>query len=129
MTTWNDVKRYIHSNYKAEDLTDDAIKLLFDTGRLRSQLVFLVHIESESGEDWLQVHSPIGDRGEVDLERAAEILSTKVAGGLMIIGDKVLVTNSSPLSNLDTNELVDPMLSILRTADELENTLLGVDRH
>ena len=47
----------------------------------------------------------------------------------MIIGDKVLVTNSSPLSNLDTNELVDPMLSILRTADELEDTLLGVDRH
>lgn len=41
MTTWTDVKRFVHSTYKAEELSDTLLKLVFDTADRRSQIVFI----------------------------------------------------------------------------------------
>ena len=53
MATWGDVKTFVHDNYKADDLSDDVMKMVFETGDLRSQLVFLTHYTLKEGtEDW-----------------------------------------------------------------------------
>ncbi|WP_395245179.1 hypothetical protein ACGGZK_05095 [Agromyces sp. MMS24-K17] len=129
MTTWSDAKRYIHSNYRAEDVDDNLIKLVFETTNLRSQIVFVAHDSTGNGTEWIRVNSPIGNVEQIDLKSAAVRLSDKIVGGLVIYGDLVFVTNGVPLENLDTNELVEPMLRVLSIADELEAEFLGTDVH
>lgn len=129
MTTWNDVKNYIHNNYKADDVQDTLLQLVFQIDGLRSQLVFVGYDRTESGIEWVKVHSPIGLVADLDIARTASLLSEKVAGGLVIIGEKAFVTNAVPLANLDANELVEPMSLVLNVADQLEAQLLGVDTH
>jgi hypothetical protein len=41
MATWSDLAGYVRSNYKIADENSSLIKMVFETGNLRSQLVFL----------------------------------------------------------------------------------------
>jgi len=127
MTTWMDVKRFVEANYRFEEVNDSLLKLLFETGDLRSQLVFVGYDKSGADVEWIRVNSPVGPVQQLDLHGAATRLGDKIVGGLVIIGDYVYVTNSVPLQNLDANELVEPMLRVMSIADELEKEMLGTD--
>ena len=127
MTTWADTKRYLHANYLVDEVAPNVLKLLFTTANERSQIAFVALETSNTGVDWVRVNSQIGLVGEVDLRLAAEALTARIVGGLVVYGDTVHVTNSVPLANLDANELVEPLERVVSIADELEAQLLGRD--
>ncbi len=127
MATWADVHRFVHNAYKAEDLNDSLIRLLFNTANLRKQIVFLEHAVNDSGSEWLKVTSPIGTTAQVDPTQAATLVSEMLVGGISMGGDYVYVTNSMPMANLDANEIIEPMERVLNIADYLEKEIVGAD--
>lgn len=127
MTTWSDVNRFVHANYTAENINDSTIKLIFDTGNLRSQIVFVARSWNDTGAEWVKVNSPIGTIGEVDVRRAAEIVGGMLVGGIMSDGAYVYVTNAMPMQNLDANEITEPLVRVVTIADSIEAELLGTD--
>src|SRR6266702_3776384 len=70
MATWQDVTEYVRSHYKiAGEEKGLMIKLVFETGEMRSQLVLLTHHTLlDDAEEWLQISSPVASLGQVNLE-------------------------------------------------------------
>ncbi len=129
MATWADLSAYIHSNYKVSDFDDNMIKLVFETGDLRSQVVILWHLVlSDGSEEWIQIESPFGELGSVDLAKALQAIGNTVCGGLALVGNLVTFRHSLPLQNVNINELESPPGLVTTTADHLERTLTGGDR-
>lgn len=120
MATWSDVKRFVGSRYTVEELSDTLLKLVFDVGNLRSQVVFVEYAGNDSGASWMKALSPIGSVDEIDLRRASEVLSTMIFGGLISSDGWVYVTNGIPLGDLDPNEVTEPLERIAGIADGLE---------
>lgn len=127
MTTWNEVKTYVHQNYKVEDVHEGLMKLLFEVSLGRSQLVFIEHAHNDSGADWIKVVSPIGKLDSVNVVEAAKYVAKTIVGGILVEGDLVCVTNAMPLQNLDANELDEPMRRVTMIADDIEKLLTGTD--
>ena len=129
MATWSDVKMFVHDNYKVDDLSDEVMKMVFETADLRSQLVFLTHYTLQAGEeDWVSVESPFGEVGKVDLNRALEEAGNLVCGGLSQVNTMVTLKHSIPLENLNINEFQRPLALVVNSADALEKTLVGGDK-
>ena len=129
MATWSDVKTFVHNNYKADDLSDEVMKMVFETADLRSQLVFLTHYTLAGGaEDWVAVESPFAEIGNVDLGKALEEAGNLVCGGLSKVNSMVTLKHSVPLENLNINELQRPLALVVNSADALEKSLVGGDK-
>jgi hypothetical protein len=129
MATWSDVKTYIHETFKVDDLSDEVMKMVFETGDLRSQLVFLTHYTLQAGaEDWVAIESPFAEVGSVDLDKALEEVGNLVCGGLSRVATMVTLKHSIPLANLNINELQRPLALVVNSADTLEKKLVGGDR-
>jgi hypothetical protein len=129
MTTWNDLLGYVHSNYKIADERPDMIKLIFETGSLRSQVVILWHMTlANSNEEWVQIESPFGELGSLDLAAALQAVGNTVCGGMALFGNLVTFRHSLPLDNLNINEFESPLALVTTTADQLEKTLTGGDK-
>ena len=128
MSTWADLVTYVHSNYKVSDESQNSIKLVFETGNLRSQVVVLWHLTLERGEEWVQIESPFGELGQVDLNAALQHVGNTVCGGLALVGNLVTFRHSLPLANININEFEGPLHMVTGTADQLERTLTGGDR-
>jgi hypothetical protein len=130
MATWTDLKAYIHDHYKIADERDDMIKLIFDMGGMRSQVVIVWHVQlSGNGEHWVQIESPFGELGSVDLNAALTAVGNTVCGGMALAGG-TLVTfrHSVPLDDLSINEFEAPLALVTGTADRLEQALTGGDK-
>jgi hypothetical protein len=129
MATWADVITYVRSTYKIADEKPDAIKLVFEVGGLRTQVVMLWHLTLADGrEEWVQIESPIGNVNSIDLRRALESVGDTVCGGLGKLGDLVTFRHAVPLANININELEVPLALVTSTADDLERTLVGGDQ-
>ncbi len=129
MATWGDVKTFVHENYKADDLSDEVMKMVFETADLRSQLVFLTHYTLQSGaEDWVSVESPFAEIDAVDLGKALDEVGNLVCGGLSKVNTMLTLKHSVPLANLNINELQRPLALVVNSADALEKTLVGGDK-
>jgi hypothetical protein len=129
MTTWNDLVEYVQSNYKITDQTPDMIKLVFETGSMRSQVVVLWHLTLTHGdEEWVQIESPFGELGTLDLTAALQQIGNTVCGGMALYGNLVTFRHSIPLENLNINEFESPLGLVTKTADTLERTFTGGDR-
>lgn len=126
MASWHDIQGFIRSTYKAEVIGDSALKLLFNTRGLRTQVVFVEHTFNDTS-DWIKVSSPIGTADEVDLRTAASLLSRMVVGGIVIEEGYVYVVNAMPTQNIDANEITEPLERVMNIADSLEAQLLGKD--
>jgi hypothetical protein len=130
MATWADVITYVRSTYKIADEKPDAIKLVFEVGGLRTQVVMLWHLTLAGGrEEWVQIESPIGNVGTVDLRRALDAVGDTVCGGLGKLGDLVTFRHAVPLANININELEVPLALVTSTADDLERSLVGGDQY
>lgn len=128
MARWQDVRTFIHQQYKAEDMGENIMKLVFDVGDGRSQLVFLIREALLDGsEEWVVVASPFAPQAAADLAKVVDKVANLVCGGLSRIGEHLVLKHALPLANMDTNELIRPMQLVLTSADKLEQELLGSD--
>ncbi|HEX5495838.1 MAG TPA: hypothetical protein VFX70_14805 [Mycobacteriales bacterium] len=130
MASWPELVGYVRSNYKIADESPNMIKMIFNTEGLRSQIVFLWRQQLMNGtEEWVQIESPFGDAGSVDLGQALREVGDVVCGGAAVTDDVVLLRHSVPLANLDINEFERPLILVTATADKLEKTLVGGDTY
>jgi hypothetical protein len=127
MTTWQELTSFIQSTYDVSEMTDSRIKMVFNTGDLRSQVVFLWRMELNGGEEWIQFESVVGPLSSIDLVQAFRSTENHVCGGLAVSGDVLTVRHAAPLANLDANEVVRPIVLVTTTADDLEKQLIGTD--
>lgn len=128
MANWSSVTEYMRSHYKISDERPDSMKLLFDVGDLRSQMVFLWRMSLLDGtEEWVQIESPFGRLDSVDLRGAIEATRNTVCGGIGAAGELATVRHAIPLLNLDINELERPLLLVTGMADSLERQFQGGD--
>jgi hypothetical protein len=128
MASWNDLSAYVHRTYKIADENDNMIKLVFETGNLRSQVVVLWHLTLSDGEEWVQIESPFAELGSVNLGEALQHVGQTVCGGMALLGNMVTFRHSLPLANLNINEFESPLILVTKTADDLENALVGGDK-
>jgi len=129
MATWNDLVTYVHSHYKISDENQNMIKLVFETGNLRSQVVVLWHLTLNDGsEEWVQIESPFAELGSVNLAQALQHIGNTVCGGMALFGNLVTFRHSLPLANLNINEFESPLALVTTTADNLEKELVGGDK-
>lgn len=121
---------YISNNYKVSQDIGQGLKLEFDMGNGRSQIVFVHHyLLWDGGESWAVVESPIGEVGQVDLELALAAIGDMVCGGLgMFANQFVTIRDAVPLDNLDINEFERPLALVTTSADRLESQLIGRDQ-
>jgi hypothetical protein len=128
MASWNDLSAYVHRTYKIADENDNMIKMVFETGNLRSQVVVLWHLTLSDGEEWVQIESPFAELGSVNLGQALQHVGQTVCGGMALLGNMVTFRHSLPLANLNINEFESPLILVTKTADDLENALVGGDK-
>jgi hypothetical protein len=129
MVTWSALTEYVRSHYKISDEKPGSLKLVFDVGDLRSQVVFLWRMTLNDGaEDWVQIESPFGRLDSVNLRGAIDSMGQTVCGGIAALGELVTVRHSVPLLNLDINEFERPLALVTGTADRLEQQFQGGDQ-
>jgi hypothetical protein len=129
MTSWNDLVQYVHNNYRVAEENGNMIKLVFETGGMRSQVVLVWHLTLDHGaEEWVQIESPFGEFGKVDLGAALQQIGNTVCGGMALAGNLVTFRHSLPLENLNINEFESPLALVTTTADSLEQAFTGGDR-
>jgi len=128
MATWATVKDYLLANYKCSPYREDGLKLTFDVGGGRSQVI-IVQWAGKSVEQaaWVDFHSPIGRLTRVDLRKGVMRTTDFVVGGISSLGDIATLRSSMPLENLDRNEIESPLHTLLGIADQLESELTGAD--
>jgi hypothetical protein len=120
MATWSALTEYVRSHYKISEEKPGSLKLVFDLGNLRSQVVFLWRMTLNDGtEDWVQIESPFG---------RLDSMGETVCGGIAALGEFVTVRHSVPLLNLDINEFERPLVLVTGTADRLEQQFQGGDQ-
>jgi hypothetical protein len=130
MATWQDLTNYVRANYKVAEEGAGSMKLIFETGDLRSQVVMLWRVTLDDGaEEWVQIESPFAELGKVDLTRALYEVGQIVCGGLAIVGDVLTIRHAAPLANLNINEFERPLGLVTNTADRLEHQLSGGDQY
>ena len=130
MPTWQDLTGYIRSNYKIADERPDLIKLIFETGDLRSQMVLVCREALMNGEEeWVTISSPVANLGSVSLEDFLREVGGIVCGGAGLEGDVLVIKHAAPLLNLDINEFERPLRLVTTTADALEKKLAGADKY
>jgi hypothetical protein len=128
MASWIELKDYVRANYKIADEQPNMVKMIFQTGGLRSQLVLLVRQALMDGaEEWVRIESPFGEADKVDLRRALQQVGETVCGGAGMVGDVLTIRHAVPLINLDINEFERPLHLVTSTADRLERELVGGD--
>ncbi len=130
MTTWQDLTSYVRSNYKIADERSNIIKLIFETGNLRSQMVLLARETLMDGEEeWVTISSPVAPLGSVHLEEFLREVGGIVCGGAALEGDILVIKHAAPLMNLDINEFERPVRLVTITADTLEKKFVGSDQY
>ena len=128
MATWGDLVAFVRGEYHVIDQTPDEVSIHVHFDDERSQVIWLSHEVLDGKEDWVQIASPCGMAGQVDLPALLkEVGHTTVVGGVAIMGEHVVLRHALPLENLDINEFVDPLTLLAGTVDTLEEQFSGGD--
>ncbi|WP_406637201.1 hypothetical protein [Amycolatopsis sp. WGS_07] len=133
MAQWNDLVAYIRQTYRVirDDPGEIRIRVLFGddaetTGR--AQVVVIAREIFDQREDWVQIATPFARVDEVDLHAVlTEVGQSLVVGGLVVMGEHVVLRHSLPLLNLDLNEFTDPLELVAGSAELLEQQFTGRD--
>jgi hypothetical protein len=130
MATWSDLKTYIHNRYKVANETDDMLRLIFETGNLREQVVLVRRVVlPANGTEWVHIESAIGEIDKLDLVALLRKVGNTVVGGLATAGDSIVTfRHSVPLADLSIAEFEQPLHLVIGTADLLEQQFTGGDR-
>lgn len=127
MPTWDQLKAYIHSNYKATDVSPRAIEMVFSLAADRSQAVWVSFLEGPNGEQWASIDSAIGRLDSIDLGRALKMIENVTCGGLAHLlyrGESlVVIRHCVPLRNLDPTDFDPALLMVTAAANGFEGEL------
>ena len=130
MATWKQFSDYIHVRYKVSDVSDDGtvVKLLFNLGGGRSQVVLLCLSGNDTVGEWAEILSPIGQLTDSQAHQALVMMNEKVCGGLVGWNDgTVLVKHTLPLKTFVAQDFEWMMEVVTAAADEYESSILGTD--
>lgn len=123
---------FVRSEYRIvrESPDEIRIRLFFGDDQERAQVLILTLETGEDGGEWVQIATPFARVGQVDLGLLlAEVGSSTVVGGLVVMGEYIVLRHTLPLVNLDINEFVEPVELIAGSADLLEQQFLGGDNY
>ena len=130
MANWNDLRKYIKSNYKVADDGLDTMKLIFNVGGGRTQLVMVTKAGELEGSEWAVISTAVCDEGQIDPRSALVRNSKMLVGGLALVeGGPGVFRHSFPLADLDPLEFEQPLHVAALFGDELERELSGGDRY
>ncbi|OXM73618.1 MULTISPECIES: hypothetical protein [Amycolatopsis] len=133
MTTWRDLATFIRQQYKViRDEPDELrIRVRFQSDpeeEERTQIVVIAREVLDRRDEWIQIATPFARVDEVDVVGVlAEVGHTTVVGGVVVMGEYLVLRHSLPLANLDINEFVDPLALVTSSAELLEEQLTGRD--
>jgi hypothetical protein len=131
---WGDLVAYIRHSYDVVQYKPDEVRIRVsfaedDEDILgRRQIMVVAHEILDRKEDWVQIATPFARIEQVDLrEVLTEVGNTIIVGGIVLMGDYVVLRHSLPLINLDINEFTDPLQLVASGAEELERRFTGRD--
>ncbi|MGN6425492.1 MAG: hypothetical protein ACTHMF_01650 [Leifsonia sp.] len=127
MASWDQLKQYIASGYTITSDDGTLIKLLFDTGNGRSQIVLVEKSVTGSGVEFATIASPVATLGTVDLNALLREASEYVVGGLVAYSDTLTLRHSVPLADLDAGDFDAPLHFVIGAADSIEAKFVGTD--
>ncbi|MDT8911811.1 hypothetical protein [Amycolatopsis sp. PS_44_ISF1] len=133
MAEWADLVGYIRHEYRVilDEPDEIRIRIVFgddaDTEG-RAQVMVIAREVFDQREDWVQIATPFARADEVDLLSVlTEVGETTVVGGLVVMGEHLVLRHSLPLVNLDINEFIDPLELVAGSAELLEQQFTGRD--
>ena len=129
MANWGQLVTYVKTNYHVAEQNDRMLRLHFPIGDNRTQVVFVWHVRMQNGEDWVQIESPIGELGEIDLRALLALTADTVIGGAAVTGGYVVLRDAVPLADMNVEEFESPFSAITATADRFERELTGSDQY
>ncbi|AUI58560.1 hypothetical protein [Amycolatopsis sp. BJA-103] len=132
MAEWADLVAFVRHEYRVVKDEPDEIRIRLSYGddeyEERAQTVVIAREIFDRREDWVQIATPFARLDEVDLATVlTEIGNTIVVGGLVIMGEHLVLRHSLPLVNLDINEFTDPLELVAGSAELLEQQFTGRD--
>jgi hypothetical protein len=134
LAVWGDLVAYIRQTYDVVQYEPDEIRIRVSFARDpedllgRRQIMVVAHEILDKKEDWVQIATPFARVGEVDLQEAlTEVGNTIVVGGVVLMGEYLVLRHSLPLINLDINEFTDPLDLVASGAEQLERWFTGRD--
>ena len=125
MATWNEVRAFVAQNFTISDDFGSSMVLLFNTSEGRSQYIQIIDLTEVNNS--ISLCSPVGVVSEIGDANFRAICSNVFYGGIRIINDKVYVVHTVLLADLSNEELIEPMDSIMYSADSLEAQYVGGD--
>lgn len=129
MATWQALRNYIHTTYTVAGEDGDIVRLVFDVGNGRSQLVLVSPTSTHAGAEFALIASPIGDLGTVDLNVLLREAGEYVVGGVVMYGSRIMLRHAVPLADLDASDFETPLHLVLGAADAMEAKFLGSDHN
>ncbi|MFI7119841.1 hypothetical protein [Amycolatopsis sp. NPDC049868] len=132
MAEWADLVAFVRHEYRVVKDEPDEIRIRLSYGdddyEERAQTVVIAREIFDRREDWVQIATPFARVSEVDLASVlTEIGNTIVVGGLVVMGEHLVLRHSLPLVNLDINEFTDPLELVAGSAELLEQQFTGRD--
>ncbi|OLF18203.1 hypothetical protein [Actinophytocola xanthii] len=134
MADWGDLVAYIRYSYDVILYQPDEVRIRVSFAKDeedvlgRQQIMVVAHEVLDQKEDWVQIATPFARVDQVDLrEVLTEAGNTIVVGGIVLMGDHLVLRHSLPLINLDINEFTDPLDLVASGAEQLERRFTGRD--
>lgn len=124
MATWSEVKNYIRSNYIVAAEDSGFMRLQFDTGDARSQVIYVMGIETGDEMASVRFFSPFAQVDDISPSQLVEVVRGAIFG-VAEIADLYGHVHSSFLADLDASEIHVPMSAVTSEADRTER-LLGL---
>jgi hypothetical protein len=136
LADWGDLVAYVRLSYDVIRFEPDEVRIRVsfvkdeDDILSRRQIMVVAHEVLDQKEDWVQIATPFALVDQVDLrEVLTEVGDTTVVGGVVVMGDYVVLRHSLPLINLDINEFTDPLDLVASAAEQLERRFTGRDEY
>ena len=128
MTSWVEVINYVRLRYEVLEESDAWLRFRLDTDGERTQQVSVHHIADGDGAAWVEISSPVGRAGEVDLLRFLELAGESQVGGAAVVDGVALLKHVAPLEDLSVREEFErPLQLLVGRADVVEHELTSAD--
>lgn len=129
VTTWTDVINYVRNRYEVLEETDNWLRFRIDTTENRTQQVTVQHVPEADGAAWVEISSPVGRAGELDLRSLLELAGASIVGGAAVVDGVALLKHTVPLADLSVREEFErPLTLVVARADAVEHELTHTDR-